>query len=437
MHLTDLKFSKNRCDHDPTKGLEELLTLPDIDSADTRMGALIDPYAGANHIEPDDWWPEQFPVPSLDSAQIHREAAVLAWMARVRDVPFSSFDADAMVDEARHELADKFGVTNPFRPDHINMGGGHYVSHLLTDDVPMGDPSGEATKRRVHNYKGQSYGISLGEACRMQSGQPLHQLKPTTSAMHPLGHSPRTLTTIVKSDHPNQHCIDAALILNSLPGVITQTPAHDPEREPMNAAFVDWNLAHLIDVMSTGLHRALQQVWHWKWTLEYARPELWFIAAEMRRKEIGEWGPQSGVDSAWLSSQFNRMNVDDHGTILLPLAYCDGSPPHPSAPPGHAIVAAYCGTILKLWYRDGQWPATGAASVHEEINKMVFNTTYARSWAGVHWLWENDAGMAMGERLAKQDWFNLVNSVAVTGQMKEARFRPLFSKDEVILVDAA
>ena len=46
-----------------------------------------------------------------------------------------------------------------------------------------------------------------------------------------------------------------------------------------------------------------------------------------------------------LNKKFNRG--DKHGTYLLPLAFPEGSPIHPSYGAGHATVAGACVTILK------------------------------------------------------------------------------------------
>jgi len=46
---------------------------------------------------------------------------------------------------------------------------------------------------------------------------------------------------------------------------------------------------------------------------------------------------------------------------LLPMAFPEGSPTHPSYGAGHATVAGACVTILKAWFDHG-WPMTHAGS---------------------------------------------------------------------------
>ena len=41
------------------------------------------------------------------------------------------------------------------------------------------------------------------------------------------------------------------------------------------------------------------------------------------------------------------------GNWLLPMAFPEGSPMHPSYGAGHATVAGACTTILKAWFDHG------------------------------------------------------------------------------------
>ncbi|MDQ3608182.1 MAG: hypothetical protein M3459_04665 [Actinomycetota bacterium] len=109
---------------------------------------------------------------------------------------------------------------------------------------------------------------------------------------------------------------------------------------------------------------------------------------------------------------------------LLPMAFPEGSPTHPSYGAGHATVAGACVTILKAWFDHG-WPMTRAGSaiafepeavgsalvdvsasldrpltVEGELNKVAANIAIGRDWAGVHYYTDYIESFRLGERIA-------------------------------------
>jgi hypothetical protein len=105
-----------------------------------------------------------------------------------------------------------------------------------------------------------------------------------------------------------------------------------------------------------------------------------------------------------------------HGSYLLPMAYAGGCPPHPSYPAGHPVVTGAYVTVLKAWFdeaavlpapvvvsADGRTVTryTGAPlTVGGELNKLASNLLVGRSFGGVHWRSDNDAGLRLGEEMA-------------------------------------
>jgi hypothetical protein len=104
-------------------------------------------------------------------------------------------------------------------------------------------------------------------------------------------------------------------------------------------------------------------------------------------------------------------------TSLLPQAYPDGSPTHPSYPGGHAVTAGSNGTILKAYFDEDAEitnpvkPDPGDPTsliptgdpnltVRGEINKLAANISYARSLAGIHYRSDTTSGLRIGERVA-------------------------------------
>jgi hypothetical protein len=109
---------------------------------------------------------------------------------------------------------------------------------------------------------------------------------------------------------------------------------------------------------------------------------------------------------------------------LLPMAFPEGSPMHPSYGAGHATVAAACVTILKAWFDPGWCLEHGGSpiayeplpdgsalsdvsgtlsrplTVEGELNKLAANIAIGRNWAGVHYYTDYIESFRMGEEIA-------------------------------------
>jgi hypothetical protein len=100
-------------------------------------------------------------------------------------------------------------------------------------------------------------------------------------------------------------------------------------------------------------------------------------------------------------------------TALLPQAYLEGCPTHPSYPAGHGTLAGTGVTVLKgvvnesyvlpapvVPSRDGMRlePYTGPPlTLGSELDKLAENCALGRETAGVHFRSDSYAGMRLGE----------------------------------------
>jgi hypothetical protein len=119
------------------------------------------------------------------------------------------------------------------------------------------------------------------------------------------------------------------------------------------------------------------------------------------------------------SSQALAETYRRHGTYLLPQAFPEGSPLHPSYGAGHATVAGACVTILKAFFDesfvipnpvvpslDGQRlePYRGTdeneLTVGGELNKLAANIAIGRNFAGIHWRSDYTESVKLGEAVA-------------------------------------
>ncbi len=92
---------------------------------------------------------------------------------------------------------------------------------------------------------------------------------------------------------------------------------------------------------------ALTVAWFHKWNVHrYLRPEEYFGLLH-----VSDAGALKFPVPRFLrQSEALGIIARTTGTCLLPQAYPEGSPIHPSYPAGHAVVAGACGTILKFFF---------------------------------------------------------------------------------------
>ncbi len=126
--------------------------------------------------------------------------------------------------------------------------------------------------------------------------------------------------------------------------------------------------------------------------------------------------------------QLDPDNWEQGKNFLLPMAFAEGSPMHPSYGAGHATVAGGCVTILKAFFHtveaDGtaaEWPEglpvlsvesggeklrdistteTESVTISGELNKLAANISIARNIAGVHYYTDYYESLRMGERVS-------------------------------------
>src|SRR3989440_3713995 len=117
-----------------------------------------------------------------------------------------------------------------------------------------------------------------------------------------------------------------------------------------------------------------------------------------------------------LNSQALGQIFSKHGSYLLPAAYPEGNPQHPSYGEGHGVIAGACVTALKAFFDesfaipnpvvasdDGQsllsytGSDAGQITVGGELNKLANNVALGRDVAGVHWRSDAEQALLLGE----------------------------------------
>ncbi len=157
--------------------------------------------------------------------------------------------------------------------------------------------------------------------------------------------------------------------------------------------------------------------------LKAAYCQKWMVHRRLRPEELGGLIHQTRtgvrkypIHSTLLESEAVDAVFAKTGSYLLPQAYPEGCPFHPSYPAGHAAIAGACSVILKACF-DGSMLLPGCVepstdgltllprsnfspTVGDEIDKLAFNIAMSRDWAGIHYRSDCVAGLQLGEDVA-------------------------------------
>ncbi|WP_256237351.1 vanadium-dependent haloperoxidase [Bacillus sp. EB600] len=122
------------------------------------------------------------------------------------------------------------------------------------------------------------------------------------------------------------------------------------------------------------------------------------------------------INPELLNSEVVSQVHSKFGTYLLPQAYPEGCPTHPSFPAGHACMVGAGVTMLKAFFNESfvipnpvvtssdglsLLPFTGPSlMIGGELNKLASNISLGRDAAGVHWRSDGIEGLKLGEAVA-------------------------------------
>jgi hypothetical protein len=385
-------------------------------------------------------------APRIDRPEAAGEMAELYWMALCRDVEFLKFGTESLIGDAVADLSTaysefpanpKFQITPKtiFRGftegDHI----GPYISQFLYKDIAWG-------VQKLHQVqpilKKKDYVIDYATWLKIQDGynQDPHDERETDDNNVRLIMTPRDLAFYVHVDALYQAYLGACLIL-----------LHDGyEFDPLlpykyeaskrkDEGFGTFGDPHILSLVTEVATRALKAVWFQKWVVHRRlRPEA-FGGLIHRQKNSSSPAPTPNLTDPTPSYKINQEILDSGvlprifqhnaamsppGSYLLPQAFPEGSPIHPSYGAGHATVAGACVTILKAWFKEDEKinhpeipdmnnpkelvPYTEAdknnLTVGGELNKVAANIAIGRNWAGVHYRSDYTESLKLGERIS-------------------------------------
>lgn len=411
----------------------------DFDEIPLDLGRLmVNPQAGlATDVEgPNPRSLKILRAPRLDSPEAAAEAVELYWMALLRDVPFTDFATDADAAAAAAEISDLKDFTGPreggqVTPQTIFRGcfhgdlDGPYLSQFLLHPIPYGSLTIDQRQETVP--AGLDYMTTFPDWLRIQNGF-VPPLEPTAPARYI--QTMRDLAHYVHVDALYEAYLNACLILIGHgarldPGnpYVPPEPGGPPKPDSTTqSGFGTFGDPHVLSLVCEVATRALKAVWWQKWFVHRRlRPEAYGGLVHVKLEGVGGEKKDYPIDPQVLGSEALARTRSAHGSYLLPMAFPEGSPTHPSYGAGHATVAGACVTVLKAFFDDlaplpqsievsvpnaagsGLEPYTGPGgglTVGGELNKVAANIAIGRNMAGVHWRSDYTESLRLGERVA-------------------------------------
>ena len=304
-----------------------------------------------------------------------------------------------------------------FRGDTASDLAGPYISQFLWKEVPWG------AIRVVQHVRTATAGIDYmtgyDDWLAIQNGAaPVAK----HASQYRYIRSNRDLAAYLQLDFSYQAFEAACLILFGMQGTTeAQRPYKgapwdkaNPYRASRNqTGFVTFGVTHALDLVARAANHALKAAWYHKWLVHrYLRPEE--LGGRVHHRRLGN--ARYPLHDDLLSSDALEATFARYGTYLLPQAYPEGSPVHPSYPAGHAAIAGACTTVLKAFFEESfpieepvlpsadglrLTPYKGAPlTVGGELNKLASNIAIGRNAAGVHWRSDAIGGLRLGEAVA-------------------------------------
>ncbi|MEM1107607.1 MAG: vanadium-dependent haloperoxidase [Planctomycetota bacterium] len=277
-----------------------------------------------------------------------------------------------------------------------------------------------------------------------------------TAVPYRLIYTPRDLATYVHYDALYQAYLNACLFLlaaddtviafngGTTPRFDPLIPFQEPDRRDHQQGFAHFGGPHILSLVTEVATRALKAVRFQKFNVHRRlRPEA--LAARFEKTDQLPANIQPAIRQAYsvlqnsgLLELVRRHNRKNNGgterTVLLPMAFAEGSPMHPTYGAGHATVAGACVTVLKAFFNDklefrqaritnikssfprgtgetklGLYqpppnkkgaPAPPRLTVGGELDKLAANISIGRDWAGVHYYSDYLESVRLGEEIA-------------------------------------
>lgn len=369
------------------------------------------------------------PAPSFDSPEQAAEMVELWWQSLLRDVPFSEYESHPLAAAACAELSRLSGFFGPRQagtvtPETLFRGStegdlaGPYLSQFLLKPIPMVPTIVEQRNRTA--VPGLDYLAGRESWLEIQNGglSGVNRFEPQLLFLR----NGRDLGEYVHRDFSYQPYLAACL--QALKWGTPPDGGNPYKHSRTQSAFATFGQPYLLALLASVTQASLAACWYQKWRVHRRlRPEEMGGRIEVaRRGELEVPLPAGLLKSAALAEIEKNF-----GAALLPQAYPEGCPIHPSYPAGHAVIAGACVTVLKACLDESHVvpkpvvPSSDglallahrgqALSIGGELDKLAANVSLGRNFAGIHWRSDAAAGLRLGEEIA----IRLLREMKLTG----------------------
>jgi hypothetical protein len=358
------------------------------------------------------------PSPKVASAERAGEMVEDYWMAMARDIPFSQYGEEPVTAAALIDL----NKLSDFKGPKVN---GHTTPATLFRGLTPGDligpylsqlfllPMSLGTLSIVQKFStyapNTDYMTDFASWLAVQNGQGPFKANIISGTSYIK--NGRDLGAWLHADTPFQAYLFAAqwLLTHGVPF----NPGNPYLAIKNQAGVQTFGSQHILDLLGEVTNRALKAMWYQKWFVHRTlRPAKYGALVHNTITGVAKYP----VNHEVLNSQAVAQIFAKYGTYLLPAAYPEGGPQHPSYAEGHGVIAGACVTALKAFFNDtfvipspvvaaddGQTliPYTGAdaaqITVGGELNKLASNVALGRDMAGVHWRSDAKEALLLGE----------------------------------------
>jgi hypothetical protein len=369
--------------------------------------------------------------PAFSSAWRAGEIAENYWMALLRDTPFTEYETNPLAAEAAADLSAMSDFRGPKVGGQVTPGTlfrgftagdliGPYMSQFLLRNIPFGAQGYSGRMRTLQSNI--DYMTRYDEWLDIQRGsrpvQPQY-FDPTPRYIR----NGRDLSQWVHIDVLFQAYFQAMLIMLTPPdpsdplsggGIGAPLDAGNPYASSLTQeGFGTFGGPFIATMVCEPSTRALKAVWYQKWGVHrHLRPEAYAGRVHNHLTATTTYPIHSDILNSRALNRIRRQ----YRTYLLPMAFPEGSPLHPSYGAGHATVAGACTTILKAFFNESYVipnPVVPDASgtqlvpyvgppltVGNELNKLASNVGVGRNIAGVHWRSDYSESLKLGEAVA-------------------------------------
>jgi hypothetical protein len=361
------------------------------------------------------------PAPALASPERAGEMVEDYWMALTRDVPFAQYGNEPLTAAAIADLnrMSDFkgprvsGVVTPgtlFRGTTTGELVGPYLSQFLLLPVSYGTLN---VPQKYSTYAaGVEYQTNFASWLSSQNGHAPSNGNAISAPSYIK--SGRDLGAYVHVDFLGQATLTAALwLLGNRAPLNPGNPYRGIANQAPNATF---GQQHILALTYEVALLALQAVMYQKWFVHRTvRPEAYAGLVHNTLSGVSRYPLHADV----LNSQAVSQTYSRFGSYLLPAAYPEGCPQHPSYPEAHGVAVGAAVTALKALFDeryvipqpktasdDGQSlvPYTGndagQITVGVELNKLAGNVALGRDIAAQHWRSDALQGVLLGEKVA-------------------------------------